>query len=260
MLSHWREARASTSRQQQEFVNTPSSSISPAPPTYLVDTPSYLNAAETQDTTTTTKPKLWHSLVLPLVLACVIFLVALWTRQISLALNNDTLMMVMILALLFVFLSGVAFWLSCDHYFHTDPPPPPTQITQQQQQQAHHPHCPLALRLQRQQNDIEAQTTTTTTRHNNCPQAGEKCCREHIAVIDCQPPDYNSALLNSKPISQYLVLYSRNDEELVDNDSLLALRVHFDLNGGDENVDEDDEQRLELPTYEQLQLQLNSTN
>ena len=64
----------------------------------------------------------------------------------------------------------------------------------------------------------------------------EKCCAG-ISVIDCQPPDYYSAVLNSVPIQQYL-LYNYDDDEINnnnhehDNDDidghLATLQLNFD--------------------------------
>lgn len=61
--------------------------------------------------------RLWQNLVLPLVLGCIIFLLVVWTKQISLVLLNDTIVMVIILGAVFIIMSALAFWLAQDQQF-----------------------------------------------------------------------------------------------------------------------------------------------
>lgn len=208
--------------------------------------------SQASSTSSDSGAKLWQSLVLPMVLACVIFLMALWTRQISLVLTNGTIMMIVIMASIFIVLSAIAFWLSCDQFFQKRSPDESPEVssahsgleeqgahhsrdlesTADQPHHCHHANCQLAA-AQR----LGSQGALTS------PPRAVKCC--HISVIDCQPPDYHSALLNSVPFHQYL-MFNHEDDELNSrhsNEDLATLQViNFD---GDSIRNSDEEQELE---------------
>lgn len=168
----------------------------------------------------------WQSLVLPVILACVIFLVALWTRQISLAATNDTILMIMILMGLFIIMSGLALWLSCDQYLDEEQ----EQAREAQAQETlgedetlppcrchhhrhihghnnhrhhhhnhHHHHHNHNQHSAEHESSLGHSSTTNSTNERRC----QKCA---VSVIDCQPPDYYSAVMNSMPIHHYLSL------------------------------------------------------
>lgn len=155
--------------------------------------------------------KLWQSLVLPLVLACIILLVALWTRQVSLALTNDTLTLMIVLVAVFVTMSCVAFWLSRDQAFrhldtggqheraeHSRPAnhsPHHRRHHYHDESQPHYPEPELAHQggHHHPPNDDDISSGRRIARA-----ADDKSCG--ISVIDCQPPDYYSAVTSSLPV------------------------------------------------------------
>lgn len=133
--------------------------------------------------------KLWQSLVTPIVLGCVIFLVALWTRQLSLVLLNDTLAMIFILAAVFVTMSGLAFWLAQEPKGGGDG----SQVNNFQSTTPSHTCRPSSS-----SSALNATNCPHCSSHNQNVVGASKCC--DLAVIDCEPPDYWLALLESKPI------------------------------------------------------------
>lgn len=134
--------------------------------------------------------RLWRSLVIPVVLACIIFLVGLWTRQISLAFANDTLSMMIVLMLIFIVMSAAAFWLSCDQHFKEA-----SEASDQAFEQQAASQCRCHLR--RGGADESHQEHRSTANQ----QEVDKCC--NISIIDCQPPDYYSACVHSLPVGLY---------------------------------------------------------
>jgi len=157
--------------------------------------------------------RLWHSLVLPFLLACIIFLAVLWTRQLSLALTNDTVFMMMILMAVFMVMSGVAFWLSCDRHF---------QGLEQQQNLAQDMlgsaeagssegqavgGSGVANGARRSLCSCQLRGPMGRQAHTHCQMGRRQSpndrpkCNCSISVIDCQPPDYYAALKESIPIS-----------------------------------------------------------
>lgn len=223
--------------------------------------------------------RLWQSLVLPLVLGCVIFLVALWTRQMSLALTDDTIVMMMILMAVFIIMSGVAFWLSCDQHF---------QAIQQQQQHHHQSHGEdeLAARAREQsasglhtycqhcqlhranQGGGESSSNNPTGHHPLgavCPamwpmrDEGTKCTCA-ISMIDCQPPDYYSALRDSSPIH-----HSNNHlyfQRFGCPSQMVVWAQHAAGEEGQQQQQQSGDNLKELyllpPSYEELQMRRNS--
>ena len=159
--------------------------------------------------------RLWQSLVLPLVLACIIFLVALWTRQISLALTNDTILMLIILMGVFVVMSGVAFWLSCEQQLQQARQRIDEHVDEEAHQQrlchCQHHHSNHNSHNNDINNDINNNNNNNHHHHHHRPEshqhcphgqcrpASNKCCR--LALLDCRPPDYHWALANSLPVS-----------------------------------------------------------
>lgn len=58
------------------------------------------------------KRRLWQSLVVPMLLGSLIFLTAMSTKHISIVLSDDRILMILALVIIFIVMSGLAFWLS----------------------------------------------------------------------------------------------------------------------------------------------------
>lgn len=123
--------------------------------------------------------KLWQSLVMPLVLGCLIFLVVVWTRQISLVLLDDTVVMIFILGSVFILMSGIAFWLAQD--------------------QSVGQTC-----NQNQTENSSRRSSRHSCGHNRYQEQSNLNKRCDLSTIECQPPDYYSALRDSFPVDVYL--------------------------------------------------------
>lgn len=149
--------------------------------------------------------KLWQSLVMPIVLGCVIFLIALWTRQLSLVLLNETIAMIFILAAVFITMSGLAFWLAQDHQS--------SELATDGNSDTLDSNSETTTRAGCRSGSIGSASSLSSSTHNcrYCSShhhqhhsqiaAGAqspKCC--DLAIIDCKPPDYWVALLESSPI------------------------------------------------------------
>lgn len=149
--------------------------------------------------------RLWQSFVVPLVLACIIFLLVIWTRQISLVLVNDTIIMVFILSSIFVLMSAIAFWLAQDQkrlelaaeeladsglggLAAEQPQPAQRSFRHHQCRHSHTAHLETYCHHQHRHRHIHRDPILV---HN-------KCCG--LALVDCRPPDYYSALENSLPV------------------------------------------------------------
>lgn len=130
--------------------------------------------------------KIWQSLVAPIVLGCVIFLVALWTRQLSLVLLSDTVAMIFILVAVFITLSGLAFWLAQDR---------PVEQQRHGQQVLDNSGQPQTVAASR------SDSGHSHCRHCATANGTSKC--SDLSVIDCKPPDYWAALLESRPIQYH---------------------------------------------------------
>lgn len=145
--------------------------------------------------------KLWQTLVLPFVLGSIIFLVAIWSHQISLALMSDTMTMILIVGSVFIVMSAMAYWLSYDR--------PLTESAEGQQSEQHRysgnlPNCCHHL------HDLETQLSSDHHQHHH--ESCDKCYR--VSIIDFQPPDYYSAMKNSTPVGLYL---EENEKSLAKN-------------------------------------------
>lgn len=162
--------------------------------------------------------KLWQSLVMPLVLGCIIFLVIIWTRQISLVLMDDTIVMIVILGSVFILMSGIAFWLAQDQSMTENNNNNNNSNNQEQQQQS-------------STSNHDWSTTSTTrgesTRHHCRYQHRSSSSHQHsagnhhqveddkqynVSVIECQPPDYYSAITNSHPVDIYCLKEKKKED------------------------------------------------
>lgn len=127
--------------------------------------------------------KLWQGLVAPIVLSCTLLVIILWSRQASLVFIKDTLVMLFILGLIFVIMSGVAFWLAKEK----EP-----ESTVQENTQCHHETRDYPSHST--SSHLEADPDSRAPILNRC----FKC--DKIAFIDSKPPEYYTALKNSVPI------------------------------------------------------------
>lgn len=137
--------------------------------------------------------KLWQSLVMPLILGCIIFSVVIWTRQISLVLMDDTIVMIVILGTVFILMSGIAFWLAQDQSMMEN------NCDEEQQRadlSSNHQNCSSATDEQTRHHNCRYQHHTSNSNHNN----NKRC---NVSIIECQPPDYYSAMKNSYPVGIY---------------------------------------------------------
>lgn len=174
-------------------------------PTCASNIPFATNVAPANLNEAISEKKLWQSLVMPIILGCIIFLIALWTRQISLVLVNDTIVMIIILAAVFIIMSGFAFWFAQDQQFGD------RSIREEEQQQDIHQHH-HRLSIRNANHETHCPRLMINRQAIPDPSGGEasKCCG--IAIIDCQPPDYYSAMRNSIPLD---LNYEDDKQQLV---------------------------------------------
>lgn len=150
-----------------------------------------------------------QAVVLPLLLCCLIFVAAIWTKQISFALKNDTLMKFVALGLVFICMAAIACWLSRD-----------AQISDEDLVDTHETYLRAAYQLQQcsfglpiPYQNFQLQQQQGCLSHASQLDRGQLSAAVHkstgcnISIIDCHPPDYQSALLNSSPL-----LYSPNEQ------------------------------------------------
>lgn len=211
-------------RNNQQQIESPTLTATNTNATTITMSPSSLSSMSPLTGDAASERRLWQSFVMPLVLGCVIFLVAIWTRQVSLALSNDTIIMIMILAAVFIVMSGVAFWLSydqqleeaiqsggqanqltyCQHHAINglERPTTPSGHNHHNNHHQHHRHHP---------NHDHSNYNDNNHNHNHMatgdPQLGHlvtidghKCCAQ---LLDCLPPDYYSAMRNSLPVNLF---------------------------------------------------------
>lgn len=161
--------------------------------------------------------KLWQTLVMPLVLGCIIFLIVIWTRQISLVLMDDTIVMIVILGSVFILMSGIAFWLAQDQSMTE------SECDEQEQQRAadanhnhHHHHYYHHHNQSNSRNSNCRYQNHRSSDANHIEDANKRHC--NVSVIECQPPDYYSAMKNSFPVDIYTKELNKNSVlELTNN-------------------------------------------
>lgn len=139
--------------------------------------------------------RLWQTLVMPLALGSVIFLIALWTRQVNLRLVNDTMVMLIILGAIFIIMTGMAFWFAqSEQGSNSEQPEHQIHCHRHASNRCrYHRHFASLSRSDIDENLLRPQLDGT----NSC-----KCCT--VAFIDYQPPDYHSAMNDSLPVNLYL--------------------------------------------------------
>lgn len=200
----------------------------------------------------TRQRKLWQSLVMPLALGCILFLAAVWTRQVSLVLMSDTGIMVIILGVVFVVMSAFAFWLAQDQ------PHGGSENEQHTCRNLHSQHSAFSRNSRRAEqhyddnHDDDSLDATQNEQHFDDP---NKCCS--VSFINChQPPDYYSALRNSFPIN-----YQQQPPDFLAVSGGSRLRVE-----GEKELDVGELQALALarseslpPSYNELMLDDNNT-
>lgn len=139
--------------------------------------------------------KLWQSVVIPFVLGCSIFLVAVWTHQISMVLVKETIMTLVLLGFAFIIMTTFAFWLAQSQSVSPTCTngAPPTSESHQHYHHFRHLSPPV----------LWSNVPLADPPVHECADARSNgrasCCS--IAIIDCQPPEYHSALENSYPVS-----------------------------------------------------------
>lgn len=158
--------------------------------------------------------KLWQSLVMPLVLGCIIFLVIIWTRQISLVLMDDTIVMIVILGSVFILMSGIAFWLAQDQSM-TENNNNQDQERQQQISTSNHDWSTTSTTSESNRHHCRFQHRSALNhQHSGGNQHQiEDDKRYNVSVIECQPPDYYSAMRNSFPVDIYCLKEKKKKEE-----------------------------------------------
>lgn len=147
-----------------------------------------------------TEKRLWQSLVMPFVIGCVIFFAAVWTHQISLALKSDTLVMVAVLAAAFIVMAAIAFWLASDQQLSGDSIEADDDLGEPSYHRGisledfeHNAHCQRHRDADWRRLARDSQSTSSWSE-----EGANKCYS--ISIIDCQPPDYYSAMRNSIPV------------------------------------------------------------
>lgn len=147
--------------------------------------------------------RFWQALILPLILGCIIFLVAIWTKQVSFALRHDTIMMIVILGTVFLSMSAMAFWLSQDPHMNNEDLVDTYSAPMQRCHRLEHAYdLPMSYgfrlhqhRCRRHNNNNNHTQQAHQVQHRNL----DATKRPDISIVDCQPPDYQSALANSLP-------------------------------------------------------------
>lgn len=189
-----------------------------------------------------TERRLWQSLVMPFVIGCVIFLAAVWTHQISLALKSDTLVMVAILGAAFIVMAAIAFWLASDQHLVGDSVGADDDLGEPSYHRGisledfeHNAHC------QRHRDADRRRLARDSHSAASWSEDGTNKCYS-ISIIDCQPPDYYSAMRNSIPVK---LLASFED---------INGRAHEEATSSTDSRGQDQEFILDVfpPSYEEL--------